>query len=195
MQEHHATIEGQSLPVPSPFMVLATQNPIEQDGTYPLPEAELDRFMLKISIDYPAVEDEVSMVNQVTTGRLADTLNVDGLSKILNAEHVEELQRATASVVVDEQVVRYAVAIVSETRNADEVMLGAGPRASIALVRTARAKALLDGREFVTPDDIRLVALPVLRHRIQLSPDLEIEGVPVDKVITDLLSRVEAPRV
>ena len=195
MQEHHATIEGKTLPVPTPFMVLATQNPVEQDGTYPLPEAELDRFMLKISIDYPSAEDEVSMVNQVTTGRLADTLNVEGLRTVLQAEQVQTLQRQTASVMVDEQVIRYAVGIIAATRNAVEVQLGAGPRGSIALVRTARAKALLDGRGFVTPDDIRVVAAPVLRHRLQLSPDLEIEGVPVDQVIGEILLRVEAPRV
>ena len=195
MQERRVTIEGRAFDVTPPYMVLATQNPIEQDGTYPLPEAELDRFMMKVLIDYPDTEAEVKLVGQVTTGRLADTLNVDTLEPLLTAEEAVGLQQVAANVTADDVVVRYAVDIVRDTRSRVGVFQGAGPRASIALVRTARAAALVAGREFVTPDDVKTVAKPVLRHRIQLSPELEIEGSTTDAVLDSLLEDIQAPRV
>jgi MoxR-like ATPase len=194
MQERRVTIEGQSLETGDPFMVLATQNPIEQDGTYPLPEAELDRFMMKVLIDYPGQEHEQEMVVARTTGRRADGLEVENLRQVADGPQVLAMQSRAAEVAVDESVLNYAVRIVRETRQRMGIFLGAGPRASIALIRTGRANALLDGRDFVTPDDIKTVAKPVLRHRIQLSPDTEIEGVSQDRVLEELLAGVAAPR-
>jgi MoxR-like ATPase len=194
MQEQHVTIEGASYPVPRPFMVLATQNPIEQDGTYPLPEAELDRFMMKVLIDYPSAADERLMVDVVTTGRLADTLNVENLRPVMSADDVVHLQRATAALTVDPAVLDYAVRLARETRDSPGIHKGASPRASIAMTRIARASAVLQGRGFVLPEDVKAAAIPVLRHRIQLAPELEIEGATADSVLTELLVRVEAPR-
>jgi len=194
MQERRVTIEGEAMPVPAPFMVLATQNPIEQDGTYPLPEAELDRFMMKVRIDYPGATEECALVDRVTTGRMADILNVDDLTVIADASAVLELQGLTAAIAIDAEVLDYAVRLARCTRAAVGLQQGAGPRASIALVRVARAAALLAGRDFVLPDDVKAVALPVLRHRVQITPDLEIEGQDVDAVLTGLLDAVDAPR-
>lgn len=194
MQEGQVTIEGESFEVPEPFMVLATQNPIEQDGTYPLPEAELDRFMVKLLIDYPLASDEVRMVRQVTTDKLADTLPVDGLRRILEADGLRELQLVASRIDVDEAVLEYAVRIVAATRSSVGFHKGSGPRGSIALIRLSRALALVEGRDFVIPDDVKSVALPVLRHRVQLTPDLEIEGVSPDQLLSEMLDNVEAPR-
>ncbi len=194
MQERQVTIDGTAFTTDSPFMVLATQNPIEQDGTYPLPEAELDRFMMKILMDFPAENDEGAMVEMVTTGRLSDTLNVQELETILSAQHVVNMQKLTSLVAVDREVLSYAVRIVRRTRDTVGIYKGAGPRASIALVRIARAQALMNGRTFTLPDDVREASLPALRHRIQLAPDLEIEGTSVDDVLSDLMGEVEAPR-
>jgi MoxR-like ATPase len=194
MQERQVTIEGESYEVGEPFMVLATQNPIEQDGTYPLPEAELDRFMIKVLIDYPEEQAEMDLVRARTYRRSGDGLAVDELDQTLDTKQVLSLRETCARVQVDEAVLAYAVGISRETRQHVGIHLGSGPRASIDLVRAARAKALLDGRGFVTPDDVKTVATPVLRHRIQLSPDLEIEGATPDRVLGDLLDSVEAPR-
>ena len=193
MQERQVTIDGTPFTTDAPFMVLATQNPIEQDGTYPLPEAELDRFMMKILMDFPAENDESAMVDMVTTGRLNDTLNVQELETMLSAQHVVDMQKLTSLVAVDREVLSYAVRIVRRTRDAVGIYRGAGPR--IALVRIARAQALMNGRTFTLPDDIREATLPALRHRIQLAPDLEIEGTTADEVLSDLMAEVEAPRV
>jgi MoxR-like ATPase len=194
MQERRVTIEGAAFEVTAPFMVLATQNPIEQDGTYPLPEAELDRFMMKVLIDYPSEAHERTMVDRVTTGRVADLLNVDDLAQILDGTDIVALQGLVSRIAVDGEVMSYAVRLARATRETIGLQRGAGPRASIALVRIARANALVDGRDFVLPDDIKNVALPVLRHRVQLSPELEIEGVSADSVISGLLETVPAPR-
>jgi MoxR-like ATPase len=194
MQEQQITIEGQSFPTGSPFMVLATQNPIEQDGTYPLPEAELDRFLFKVQMGFPEHADEVRMVADVTAGSLADRLDVGRVEPVLDAAAVLGLQACTARVMVDGRVVDYAVRIAAATRGGDAFDRGAGPRGSIALVRAARAAALLDGRAYATPDDVHRVALPVLRHRVRLAADLEIEGTPVDAALARVLDRVAAPR-
>jgi MoxR-like ATPase len=194
MQEQQVTIEGEAHAVPRPFMVLATQNPIEQDGTYPLPEAELDRFMLKVLIDYPEAADELTMADLVTTGRLADTLNIGDVSTVLESGDVIALQRATAAVTMDTAVMEYAVRLARATRSAPGVLKGANPRASIAMIRVARANALVGGRDFALPDDVKAAALPVLRHRVALSPELEIEGETVDSTLTALIERTDAPR-
>jgi MoxR-like ATPase len=194
MQESQVTIEGTPHPLQPPFMVLATQNPIEQEGTYALPEAQLDRFLLKIRIDFPSQEDEHAMVRQVTTNQVGDRLNVDSVATIIKPQAVLALQRFVASLMVDERVSDYAVRITRATRSWPGVTAGASPRGGIALVRAARAHALIDGRDFVTPDDVKAVALPALRHRMTLAPELEIEGQSTDVVLKALLNKVEAPR-
>jgi len=195
MQEYQVTLEGSAHRLPQPFMVLATQNPIEQEGTYPLPEAQLDRFLLKIRIDYPSASDEAALTRSVTNGNTGADLVVDQVNTLISAKHIESLQMAAALVAVDERVLDYAVAIVRATREHHGFSCGAGPRGSIALIRAARATALLDGRRFVTPDDIKRIALPALRHRVTTSPEAEIEGFSADALLLALLDSVPAPRV
>ena len=194
MQESQVTIEGEPFPLSPPFMTLATQNPIEQEGTYPLPEAQVDRFLLKVRIDYPAEPDEVAIVQGVTEGRIGNRLDVSRVRQVLEPAQALGLQRKVAQVTVDERIASYAVRIVRATRTHQGVVIGAGPRGAIALVRVCRAMALLDGREFVIPDDIKRVALPALRHRITIAPELEIEGLRTDDVLRSILEGVEAPR-
>lgn len=194
MQEGQVTIEGKSFALTPPFLALATQNPVEQEGTYPLPEAQLDRFLLKVLIDYPQLEDEKRMVDAITTGRSASDFDLSQVPRVLNAAEVVALQQATAAITVDPEVIDYAVRIVAATRRFPGIALGAGPRGSIALVRAARAQAVLSGRDFVTPDDVREVARPALRHRIALAPELQIEGQSADDALAALLAKVEAPR-
>ncbi|SQF96423.1 ATPase [Paucimonas lemoignei] len=195
MQERQVTLEGRAMPIAQPFMVLATQNPIEQEGTYPLPEAELDRFMLKLRMDYPDLNDELTMVRQVTRSTRADMLDVQPLRVVLQAREVQALQRIASELPMDDQVLDYAVRLARATRSWPGLTIGAGPRASIALVRGGRARALLRGGEFVIPDDIKGCALAVLRHRVRLSPELDIEGLSVDQVLKQMLDQVPAPRL
>jgi MoxR-like ATPase len=195
MQERQVTLEGRALAVPLPFMVLATQNPIEQEGTYPLPEAELDRFMLKLRMDYPEQAEELSMVRQVTRSTRADMLDVTPLRALLQAKDLLALQKIASDLPLDEQVLDYAVRLARATRTWPGLILGAGPRASIALVRGGRARALLRGGDFVLPDDIKGCALAVLRHRVRLAPELDIEGLAIDQVLQQLLDQVPAPRL
>jgi MoxR-like ATPase len=194
MQEQQVTIEGEALPLERPFLVLATQNPIEQDGTYPLPQAQLDRFLVNVFIDYPQADDEVAMVRQVTHGHVGDQLDLSGVEPVLTPEEVLELQAVTATLALDESVLAYAVRIVRASREWPGIETGAGPRASIALVRAARAHGLAAGNAYVTPDDVKAVAPAVLRHRLKLSADLEIEGYRPDEVLGELLGDVPAPR-
>ncbi|WP_217476488.1 AAA family ATPase [Stutzerimonas stutzeri] len=195
MQERQVTLEGRPLAVPQPFLVMATQNPIEQEGTYPLPEAELDRFMLMLRMDYPAVDEELELVRQVTRSARTDILDVSGLRVLLQAKDIQALQKIASDVPLDDQVLDYAVRLARATRDWPGVTLGAGPRASIALVRGARARALLRGGDFVVPDDVKDCALAVLRHRVRLSPELAIEGMSVDPLLRQLLDQVAAPRL
>ncbi|MDA7087132.1 MoxR family ATPase [Pseudomonas sp. SA3-5] len=195
MQERQVTLEGRPLAVPLPFMVLATQNPIEQEGTYPLPEAELDRFMLKLRMDYPEQDEELNMVRQVTRSTRADMLDVTPLRALLQAKDLLAIQKIASDLPLDEQVLDYAVRLARATRSWPGLILGAGPRASIALVRGGRARALLRGGDFVLPDDIKRCALAVLRHRVRLAPELDIEGLEVDQVLQQLLDQVPAPRL
>ncbi|WP_278463420.1 AAA family ATPase [Stutzerimonas kunmingensis] len=194
MQERQVTLEGKALAVPQPFMVMATQNPIEQEGTYPLPEAELDRFMLMLRMDYPQANEELELVRQVTRSARADMLDVSALRQLVQARDVLALQKIASELPLDDQVLDYAVRLARTTRSWPGLALGAGPRASIALVRGGRARALLRGGEFVTPDDIKGCALAVLRHRVRLSAELDIEGLSVDQVLQQLLDQVAAPR-
>ena len=194
MQERQVTLEGKALAVPQPFLVMATQNPIEQEGTYPLPEAELDRFMLMLRMDYPQANEELELVRQVTRSARADMLDVSALRQLVQARDVLALQKIASELPLDDQVLDYAVRLARTTRSWPGLALGAGPRASIALVRGGRARALLRGGEFVTPDDIKGCALAVLRHRVRLSAELDIEGLSVDQVLQQLLDQVAAPR-
>ena len=195
MQEHQVTIEGKSFVLSPPFMVLATQNPLEQEGTYPLPEAQLDRFLLKIRIDYPQHQEELALVRSVTSGQIGDKLDLSRLTARTDLQAVPALQQTAAALAVDDKVLDYAVRIVLATRDFPGVAVGAGPRGGIALVRAARAQALLQGRDYVTPDDIKNIAKATLRHRLILAAELEMEGRAVDDVIDDILDRVEAPRL
>ena len=194
MQEGQVTIEGRAFPLNPPFLTLATQNPVEQEGTYPLPEAQLDRFLLKVLIDYPQLEDEKRMVAAITAGRSASDFDLSQVPRVMSGADVVALQQAVAAIIVDPQVIDYAVRIVAATRKWPGIALGAGPRGSLALVRAARAQAVLAGRDFVTPDDVREIARPALRHRIALAPELQIEGQLADDALTALLAKVEAPR-
>ncbi len=195
MQERQVTLEGRALPIGQPFMVLATQNPLEQEGTYPLPEAELDRFMLKLRLDYPEADQELEMVRQVSRSVRADMLDVQPLRTLLQAKDVVALQRIASELPIDDQVLDYAVRLARATRTWPGLSIGAGPRASIALVRGGRARALLRGGDFVIPDDIKGCALAVLRHRVSLSPELDIDGLSVDQVLRQMFDQVPAPRL
>ena len=194
MQERQVTIEGRAHAMESPFMTLATQNPIEHEGTYPLPEAQLDRFLLKILIEYPLADQETQLVTLVTADRIGDGLAVDDVKQIVESNAIHRLQKTVAGLRVDERVIQYAVDITRETRDWPGIALGAGPRGAIALVRAARAAAFLGERNFVTPDDIKSIAKPALRHRILLAPELEIEGHTPDRVLDAVLDKVQAPR-
>jgi MoxR-like ATPase len=194
MQERQVTLEGQSLAVPAPFMTLATQNPIELEGTYPLPEAQIDRFLLKVQIDYPGEAEEFALVRRLLDGVVGDSLDVSPVTPATDAAGVLGLQAAAASVFVDERVGEYAVRVARATRTWPGVAMGAGPRGGLALVRAARAAALLAGRAFVTPDDVKEIAPAALRHRIHLAPEVELEGQKADSLLSALLSQVEAPR-
>jgi len=194
MQERQVTLEGVASPLPRPFMVLATQNPIEQEGTYPLPEAQLDRFLLKILIDYPSMEEEIALTRHVTERKTGADLSVDAVTTLMRPDTVVGLQNYAAHVQVDERVLAYAVAIVRASRDTAGLASGAGPRGAIALTRAARARALMQGRAYATPDDIKAVALPALRHRVAPAAEAEIEGLTVDQLLTSLLEKVPAPR-
>jgi MoxR-like ATPase len=194
MQEAQVTIEGTSYPLELPFMVLATQNPIEQEGTYALPEAQLDRFLLKVLIDYPSTEGELSILRETTGGRVGDKLNVDAVQTVIQPAVLGKLQLLAAQLTVDDHVYDYALRIVRATRTFGGIAVGAGTRGAIALIRAARSAALLEARDFVTPDDIKRMALPALRHRITPSPDLAIEGHTADMILAELLEKTEAPR-
>ena len=195
MQEYQVTIEGQTLLLDKPFMVLATHNPLETEGTYPLPEAQLDRFLFKIEVDYPSLAEEAAIVQRSTLQQAGDQLPLAGVSPRLERRSVLSLQKMAAFVRVDERVVDYAVRITRATRAWNGLANGAGSRAAIALVRAARAAALLNARDFVTPDDVKQHALPALRHRVLLAPDAQLEGRRIDELLAALLDSVEAPRL
>ncbi|MEZ5974731.1 MAG: MoxR family ATPase [Planctomycetota bacterium] len=194
MQERQITIDGHSEVLEAPFMVFATQNPIEQEGTYPLPEAQLDRFLLKVVMDYPSAEEELAVVQIVTRGKTGGNFDLTPITSVAGPEDVVEAQQQVAGLFVDEAVARYAVELVRATRKAVGLAVGAGPRGAIALVRCARAKAWLSGRDFVLPDDIQGVFLPALRHRVVPAPELALEGRSSDSILGELLHTVPTPR-
>jgi MoxR-like ATPase len=194
MQEDPVTLEGQSLPVPQPFMVLATQNPIETEGTYPLPEAQLDRFLFKIEMGYPPADVEVDVVVRATDGQAGNDLPLAGVSPCLDGRAILELQRMASFQQVDRQVIDYAVRLARATREYPGLAVGASSRGALALVRGGRAAALLTGRDYVTPDDIKAVALPALRHRVALAPDALLEGRTANELLAEVIETVAAPR-
>ncbi|MFT6098550.1 MAG: MoxR-like ATPase [Arenicella sp.] len=194
MQEKQVTTEGESRKVPLPFMVLATQNPLEQEGTYALPEAELDRFLVKVIIDFPSAADEVTLTKLITQGQVGDNNSIESIKPSLTADQLLDIQQQVANVSIDDQVINYAVRIVRATREHPSIFRGAGSRASIGLVRIAKANAYLEGRNFVLPDDVKALAISVLQHRIALTPDVEIEGLTASEVLSQMLMDIEAPR-
>jgi MoxR-like ATPase len=192
MEERQVTIDGKTHRMQAPFMVVATQNPVEHEGTYRLPEAQLDRFLFKINVPYPNLEEEVNIL------RLNDkTLQQDQLAqvqKLLTASDIVALQSQIRSIHVEEKLVRFIAAVVQETRNSKSVFLGASPRASLAILMAAKAIAGMSGRDFVTPDDIVFVVPAVLRHRLLLTPEKEMEGITTDEVIQGFIKSIEIPR-
>jgi MoxR-like ATPase len=194
MQEYQVTLEGQTLALPKPFMVLATQNPVETEGTYPLPEAQLDRFLFKIEIGYPSLAEEVGVVVRATKDQAGDELPLGAVAPVLDERLVTGLQQLAARQRVDEQVVDYAVRITRATREWPGLVLGAGSRGALALVRGGRAVALMAGRTFVTPDDIKSIAVPALRHRVAIAPDASLEGRTPNDLLAGVVDSVPAPR-
>jgi MoxR-like ATPase len=193
MQERTVTVDGQSHPLSTTFTVFATQNPIEFEGTYPLPEAELDRFMAKVLIGYPAAAVEQGILTRYVEGFEADRTDTYGVAPVVNADGLERLRQAVDTVRVEPRITAYITAIVRATREAASLTLGASPRAGVALFKAARAAALLEERDFVIPDDVKLLAPAVLRHRVNVAPELELEGVTADQALKAILDRIEAP--
>jgi MoxR-like ATPase len=194
MQETQVTIDGDTIELEPPFMTFATQNPIEQEGTYPLPEAQLDRFIMKVLIDYPGETDENRIVAAVAAGASGSGLSANHVQQVCERETILKAQEDTASVTAADEVVAYAVNIVRATREAPGISLGAGTRGAISLVRVAKGYAVLQGRGFITPDDIKQAVLPVLRHRVALAPELAISGQQIDDTILNIVRTVDAPR-
>src|SRR3989440_2166929 len=189
MQERQVTLEGETRPLERPFLVLATQNPIEYEGTYPLPEAQVDRFLLRISVGYLDRAQEWEMAER----RLDVELHDVRLERVCDREAVLGLQQAAATVHVSESVGLYVVDLVRATRASPRVLLGAGPRGTLALVKLARARALLDGRDYVTPEDVKALAVPALGHRVVLRPEFWVQNVRGDDIVVDALSQVATP--
>jgi MoxR-like ATPase len=189
MQERQVTTEGETRPLGPPFLVLATQNPIEYEGTYPLPEAQLDRFLLRMSVGYPARDDELQMLTN-RTERGTDEL---ALSPLLDRETLLEMQRAIEGVYVSEPVGRYMVDVVAATRDAQSIQVGASPRGSLALLKLARSRAALEARDYVTPDDVKSIAVPALAHRLTLRPELWVQRISAEDVVRERLDTVPTP--
>jgi MoxR-like ATPase len=195
MQERAATVDGIRRPISPVFFVLATQNPVEYEGTYPLPGAQKDRFLLKIEVDYPAAEDELAMLRSYGQGRTLHDEVLATLGPVLDTAHLLAAIRSVASQVrVEEKLLAYVRDVVAATRADEGVQLGAGPRASLALLASARALSALRGRDFVTPDDVKEIAPAVLAHRVTLSPEAEMEGLDLEAVVRRIFERTEVPR-
>ncbi|HKE59179.1 MAG TPA: MoxR family ATPase [Pyrinomonadaceae bacterium] len=194
MEERQVTIDGEAYPLPSVFTVLATENPIEYEGTYPLPEAQLDRFLLKILLDYPAEEHEREVVARWDAGFNAKRLDQVDIRPLLDVQPIANCRAEVTRVSMEPGVQHYVVEIVRRTRSHPFIHYGASPRASVALLLCAKALAAIRGRSFTTPDDVRDVALPVLRHRLTLRAEAELDGVTADAVVTDILKSTEVPR-
>jgi MoxR-like ATPase len=188
MEERQVTVDGQTYRTPQPFLVMATQNPIEYEGTFPLPEAQLDRFLIRIHLGYPSKTDEILVLDAQQMMHPVETIQ-----QVTDANEIVQLQRVVREIYVDPLIKQYIVELATATRDHEAVYLGASPRGSLALFRTAQARALLDGRDFVTPDDVKELALVTLGHRIILSPGAKVKGATVADVVASCLSRVPVP--
>ncbi|MEI6640490.1 MAG: MoxR family ATPase [Novosphingobium sp.] len=194
MQERRVTLDGETYALSDRFMVVATQNPIESQGVYPLPEAQLDRFLFKLLVDYPSAEEEAQIVTRYGAGRGAPSPEKLGVTAVTAGDAIAEAVAACATVTMGETVVDYIVRLVRATRESADLAAGASPRAAVVLAGAARARAALDGRDYVIPDDVKALAIAVLRHRMLLSPAAEIEGRAAETIVADLIQRTEAPR-
>ncbi len=192
MEERQASVDGRTYPMASPFMVLATQNPVEQEGTYRLPEAQLDRFLFKIVVPYPTESEEFDILARFHA--LGNTPLQDIVKPVLGSQQVNDLRQQIRNILIEEKLLQYIARFIHQTRNHKSIYLGASPRASLSMMNASKAIAAMQGRDFVTPDDISTVAIPVLRHRIILSPDKEMEGVTEDDVIRQIMQTLEIPR-
>ena len=192
MEEQQITIDGNKFKLESPFMVLATQNPVEQEGTYRLPEAQLDRFLFKIDVGYPNLEEEVEILSR--EHELKDKLKTDEIESFLTAKQIAEYQNLVSQILVEEHLLKYIAQIIVATRSNQFLYLGASPRASIAILKSSKAFAAMSGRDFVTPEDIKRAAIPVLHHRVIVTPEREMEGVSSKQIITQIIETVEIPR-
>ncbi|PCJ93205.1 MAG: magnesium chelatase [Flavobacteriaceae bacterium] len=192
MEERQVTIDGNTYNMDSPFMVLATQNPIDQEGTYALPEAQLDRFIFKIKVDYPSVEEEIKIIQSHHNRKGKDQVAI--INPILTPNKLADFKAQIHEIVVEEKIFKYIAEIISKTRNYPHLYLGASPRASIATMNTAKAFAAIDGRDFVIPEDVKKALIPVLNHRVILTPEREMEGMVTEDVIHMIMDSVEIPR-
>lgn len=192
MEERQITVDGQTYPLMPPFMVVATQNPIEQEGTYHLPEAQLDRFLFKIRVQYPTPEEEFHIVSNHHL--MKGNQRIETVSPVLTAARIQELRDKIRGLHIEEKLLRFITAIVGATRNHKAIYLGASPRASIGILNGAKALAAMRGRDFVTPEDIVYIVPPVLRHRLVLTPEKEMEGASADDVIAEIIRSIEVPR-
>ncbi|MEV7833661.1 MoxR family ATPase [Streptomyces subrutilus] len=194
MEERQVTVDGTPRPLPEPFLVAATMNPVEYEGTYPLPEAQLDRFLLKLTVPLPSREDEIGVLTRHAAGFDPRDLAAAGIRRVAGPKELDAAREAVARVTVSPEIAAYVVDVCRATRESPSLTLGVSPRGATALLATARAWAWLTGRDYVTPDDVKALALPTLRHRVQLRPEAEMEGVTADAVITAILSHVPVPR-
>jgi MoxR-like ATPase len=194
MEERRTTIDGEAHVLPPPFIVFATQNPIDFEGTYPLPEAQQDRFLLKVLVDYPTEIAEIDVLKRHHAGFRAQNLEEAGIRAVVSQEQLLQMQQDVANITVEDKIFNYIYEIVRATRNSNDILVGGSPRAGIALLNCGKALAALRGREFVIPDDIKELAMPVLRHRVLLRPEAEVEGLTPDRVLTGLLDAQVVPR-
>ncbi|RZE96062.1 AAA family ATPase [Streptomyces albidoflavus] len=194
MEERQVTVDGTARHLPEPFLVAATQNPVEYEGTYPLPEAQLDRFLLKLNVSLPPRDDEIALLSRHARGFDPRDLSAAGLHPVAGPAQLDAARSAVAGTSVSPEIAAYIVDVCRATRDSPSLSLGASPRGATALLSTARAWAWLTGRDYVIPDDVKALALPTLRHRVQLRPEAEMEGVTSDAVLTSLLARVPVPR-
>ncbi|GAB7076201.1 MoxR family ATPase [Streptomyces albidoflavus] len=194
MEERQVTVDGTARHLPEPFLVAATQNPVEYEGTYPLPEAQLDRFLLKLNVSLPPRDDEIALLSRHARGFDPRDLSAAGLHPVAGPAQLDAARSAVAGTSVSPEIAAYIVDVCRATRDSPSLSLGASPRGATALLSTARAWAWLTGRDYVIPDDVKALALPTLRHRVQLRPEAEMEGVTPDAVLTSLLARVPVPR-
>jgi MoxR-like ATPase len=192
MEERQASVDGKTYPMPAPFMVLATQNPVEQEGTYRLPEAQLDRFLFKIVVPYPSESEELAILNRFH--QMGNVQINDIVKPVLNASQINDLKRQIKGILMEEKLLQFIAKLIHQTRNHKSIYLGASPRASLSIMNAAKAIAAMQGRDFVTPDDIREVVTPILRHRIILAPDKEMEGITEDEVIKQIIQGMDVPR-